>query len=601
MNTFSFGAPYLLALLPLGFAYLFYVYRKGGSPKPVIISSLLVLKQFEGKPISRRKFAPPLRILLELLLFLLIALGAARLAQQGDVQDVTLILDNSFGTKARMEGGKQVWDGIKGEALSYLSSLPSTARVRLFVTSPNSRALTDRPVSPQEASNLVTPLESTYGEDELELLLNKSLQNKSKASTVVFSDKELAVPHPTIQVRTVRNPAHSNVAIIDAAIAQEKLTATILTEGTAPVKTALQLDLFEGNERLRVGKTETKELELSPGTRIVVAFDIPKRTKGAKLSLPSLLPSRNVIVEDDVVWLNTSPGSKEIAVVSSTGGTLGLEHIPFITVRSERAEQYSSQSIAGGFIFHKFVPAELPTAPTLVVLPPPGNPLMPTVVEGGDVKAAQVTRWADSHPITRYLTLPSLTFREALPLRPLEWSKELISSTAGPIALVGEPSGEKVVGLGFEIFPFEGPRAPTVSILTLNIFKWLFDTSSAGAGIVKASVPLKLGQTVPKVEYVEGNESLTPAPDGSFLPSHPGLLLYKGGQMAVQFFSERESSLKFEPLRLPGKEEPAKAGAHSQHSLSSLLAGITLFIILLDLYLSWFLPRRKRQVTGASS
>lgn len=599
MNSLSLGAPYLLVVFPLGMAYLFYVYRKGGKPKAVVISSLLVLRQFEGKPTSRTKFKPPLRSLLELLFFLLLALGSAKLARLAEARDVTVIVDNSFSTKARTEGGAPVWDNIKTEAESYLSSLSGSTRIRLYATAPTTHLVSDDSLSPTQARELLKKLQSEYGEDELELLLTKLTQGRTNAETIVFSDKEMAVSRPALSMRTAANLPKYNVAIVEASTTQEKVSVSVVMEGNAPLKTELHLDAIDNDSGgARVIGSDKRELDLTPGAKVVASFDLPKRAKSAKISLPSLPESRNSLKEDDIVWINTSRTPKEITVVSPTGGSLGLDQIPFITVRAKTPEQYDPSSPAGGYIFHRAVPDSLPSTPSLIVLPPPGNRIAPTVTKGGEVKPAQVTRWADSHPITRYLTLTSLAFTEALPLQPVEWSRELISSTAGPIALVGEPLAEKVAVLGFEIFPFDGAKAPTVSILTLNIFKWLFDTSSQGAGIAKASLPLKLGEGIESVRYLETNEAIEKAQDGSFTPPQTGLIVFKGangykGQLAVQFFSERESSLVRDPIKLPSLEQKAGGSDYLVEPLSGTLAAIALTLLLLDLY--WAaLPLRRR-------
>ena len=100
-----------------------------------------------------------------------------------------------------------------------------------------------------------------------------------------------------------------------------------------------------------------------------------------------------------------------------------------------------------------------------------------------DSSNVSVTSWLESHPLTVYADLHSLVFRRLVTFNEPDWSVPIIGTTNGVAAFAGELKGNKYVALGFEIFPFEGKKAATTSIVTLNAFKWL-SGSSLGGGYV---------------------------------------------------------------------------------------------------------------------
>jgi hypothetical protein len=124
----------------------------------------------------------------------------------------------------------------------------------------------------------------------------------------------------------------------------------------------------------------------------------------------------------------------------------------------------------------------------------------------------------------------------------------------GPVACAGEQNGFRYVITGFELFPFDGLRSPTVSIFTLNALRWLFE----GAGGVSHSNALIGTVTLP---YEASSvrtlaplpETLTTAPTKSVVVRAPGILSVRRGDagakedgeslVAVNAFSNEESDL----------------------------------------------------------
>jgi hypothetical protein len=178
-------------------------------------------------------------------------------------------------------------------------------------------------------------------------------------------------------------------------------------------------------------------------------------------------------------------------------------------------------------------------------------------------------------------------------VRPLECppsATPILFSTGGPIACAGEDKGARYLVTGFELFPFEGSRNPTISIFTLNAFKWLFQSSGATVtGELPARLPLP--ESIVEAEYIhpenlkltlEGSAIAPPAPGIIELHDEDGTERY----LALNSFEERESDLsRRSTLSLPpsAPRTSTTSSPATSTSLISMLALAALLVIGADL------------------
>jgi hypothetical protein len=144
------------------------------------------------------------------------------------------------------------------------------------------------------------------------------------------------------------------------------------------------------------------------------------------------------------------------------------------------------------------------------------------------------------------------------------------------------------VKVGFELFPFEGKRSPAVSILTLNLLKWI-----TGSGLSAGFVPV--GEVVPGVrdglvlqqfDGLQGRNTI----DGIGAVLHvPGLFRAESQIVAGNFFSVEESNLRESaPLLIPhvaGVERAKVAGSALYGWLALVVLG---FLVLLAVTLTFW-------------
>jgi hypothetical protein len=274
-------------------------------------------------------------------------------------------------------------------------------------------------------------------------------------------------------------------------------------------------------------------------------------------------------------------------VSSLSAEQLGLTKVKTITISKEKPKD---SSVKLPTIYHRTVPQSVPTTPSLVVFPavgalPWGGSVMPNRAQ-----AREVTRWDSSHPLLQYVNPSLVSFPEVHPLECPPSSTPILFSTGGPIACAGEDKGARYLITGFELFPFEGSKNPTMSIFALNAFKWLFQSSGATTG---GELPMRLSlpDSVTKAEYILPEKVALTLEGSSISPLAPGIIRLKDANgteryLALNSFTERESDLSRRsmlsvPPQAPRPSTPA--GGTSSHSLVSILALVALIVVGIDL------------------
>jgi hypothetical protein len=112
---------------------------------------------------------------------------------------------------------------------------------------------------------------------------------------------------------------------------------------------------------------------------------------------------------------------------------------------------------------------------------------------------------------------------------------EVVTTNAGPVLVAGEHNQKRVAAVGGELFPFEGRKRPLLSILTLNLLKWI-SGSSIETGFSLPGVPVTVSEDVTGATAFEGEEIPLLSAEGEkaryFVPARPGLIAIKGAQRA---------------------------------------------------------------------
>lgn len=632
-STLGFMSPGVLWLFPLLLGGLFYVYRRKGRAPRVAVASVMLLRALKRSVVARQKFVPPLRFFFELLLLSLLLLAAAGLFRKGAENHIAILIDNSlsmgtldFATRQGDSFFKTALDDAR-RTVRYLSS---STLIDLYVTSPQLRRLGEGNLGSSAALAELDAIELAYAADNLQSALQTLSNDSHYESIEVLTDHLLrgssdaavdAQKDARFRFPLVR-PKNKDLAFQNVAISSVSGRATSADQGAGVIRAAVsafvlkEADVTLTLEGLRTDSNGWKTLPLDQkkarirgGDTVTLQFEhVPFSYQGFKLRLQ---PDRDAatldaIKEDNEAWFALGTSHTSLAVISDfPPQKLGLDKIRTAKFRqaslAEGAALLSEQSNDAALIFHRTVPSRLPDKSTLFILPPSGNGLFPAAPL---VPSSSVTRWSSAHPIISYLNLPGLQLKSFSPLTLLPWTEELVSTTNGAAIIAGEYHGKRYAVIGFELFPYEGKNTPLLSILTLNLLKWLTDAGVGGDSIdANSVVPLDAG--VREVRYVNGEELplIKRGTATAVNVPRPGLVQIQGSSTDTSFRSinfsngTESNSLQVNTFMIPARPPKAEETNESQGLVHLLCTGV-FFLLLADLLILLRLVRLPTRLTG---
>jgi len=637
MNLFgaeyAFSTPLLLSLALPALGLLVYAYLKKGQGQRVIVASTMILQLLRKKSFMRKKFRPPLRFYIELLLILLLLCGIAGLYTLKQGNKIAIVIDNSFSMSAtdpESSRGETLLKRVKREAASYIGGLNSSSQIYLLYSSPHLTPVNSDWISTSSAVAACENIKFVYSADNLDSSLKKIVATGRYDQVVIFTDRKLSISETAkdknfktkISVHSY-NAARGQGTADNTAISRLSAHGSDSQDNKINLKAAISafsaenrninvsLDqLIPLDETLRSDKIRSIQLEIPAGSaREVVFKNVPARGL-YKLYLEAnrtlSAPGQDTIVFDNSAWFATTERRNKIYFVGDLKSSeLGLQRLDTVTFEDLSPENYmenfanpEKESGAEGdnllFIFHRWTPPTPPLHSSLFVVPPPNNPLFPRAKQSAP---AEITRWLESHPLTAYLNMPALNLKKLAPLTKPSWALELISADLGTAAFAGIYRGKNYLVLGFEIFPYQGKKSPVLSILTLNILKWL-----SGESIADSSLSVynraSLGDNFKEVLYLDGPDKKVLNTDKlailfdkeQFLPTSPGLLLINNKMgspdyRAVNFFNDSESNLLINnTLSLPTTVATITSNRDKQ-LLTDLIVSLILILMFLDMIL----------------
>ena len=593
----SLGAasPWLLLALPCALGFLVYIFRVRGSSNQTIVSSLIFLKSLPLRPVGRKTFIPPLQFWLELAIISLLILATAGLFTTRSGKHIAIVIDSSLSMGALYGTGGTRLDQAKRMAAHDIAQTP-TASFSVFSSSNELLPLSESHEGSFDAATTVQSTPQTYRQDALQAHVASLVNDPTFDAVWVYTDHELL--NPTASRRLVPNslpidPSAQTNAWIQSLRADSAESLTSITSEVGYVGATDRSAILDGacfdSKGAQLFTLSPQTLLLSRGHSSQVTMTTPKTTWSycnvhVRLQDASLFDSLPL---DNEGWVAHRSAQGSIALHSALSAqALGLSSLPTWSISADSGDSKNSPAI-----YHRVTPSELPTAPSLVVLPPTGS-----LPWGGaslsDTDSREVSRWDESHPILTYVKPSLLVLSDIRPLDCPPTATPILFSSRGPLMCAGESFGARYVISGFELFPFEGKKNPTMSVLTLNIFKWLFDSALSASG---QSLPVKI-QLEPNIASASllapTKESLKAIGGASITPRAPGVLSLvsnTGSQtiLSLNAFEQKESDLSTTTAVTVSAAPPsyhAAPQAQNSSSLGRILSILALFVIAADLF-----------------
>ena len=596
------GALVFFALIPA----LVLAYLAKERPARVTVSSVLAFRALRG--FRRERFGgwPRLDWMFFAEVFIL---SLAVLAMAGPfiwkkTAPLAVVIDNSAAMQALTPAGKSRFEVAREKLDAALSAEDGGGEISVYVTAPQPRRVAppfDTLTEARIALSRIKPTDAPNDQTTLENFLG-NLASEARVAKVIFAGaKALAAPVPARI-----HPIAVGDAVANAAIGSFSLRREVL--GAEALHASLSIANFS---------PETRTLELvvtGDGKQIAHAREAIGARETATLEFPAIPPARIYqakLAPDDALALDnvayaTAGSVKNVSIlfISPTpADAAGLNSIPGVEVTARTPDSYSPGDL-GTFdlaIFEYAAPKEIPGVNTMLVMPPPGDPVFGLTVT--PTAKVQIAGWRTTDTLTDSVNFRLLSLRGGEYFGTHPWMSQVVGGDGGAIVLKGERGAHRFVATGFNPFPYLGRRNLPMSVLTLNAISYLAGLGSSSNG------------------YRTGQPWLVPAgvervilPSGNALAAHPGTLftavseqgVYElvgpGGAKtprAVNLADLTESDLSSSP---PLKVEAANSGSAAAPLMekSSLGDYILAAIIALTALEALIVYRRRRIAEAAA-
>ncbi|HZC45510.1 MAG TPA: BatA and WFA domain-containing protein [Candidatus Acidoferrum sp.] len=601
MGLLNPGALIFFALVPA----LVLAYLARERPSRVTVSSVMAFRALRG--FRRERFGGWPRLdwmfFAEVLILSLVVLALAGPFIWKRSAPLAVVIDNSAAMQALTPAGKTRFDIAREKLDAALSAENGGGEISVYVTAPQPRRVAPPYTTLTEARlglSRIKPTDAPNDQTTLENFLS-NLASESRVAKVIFAGANaLAAPVPARIHPIAVADAVANAAIGSFSLRREVLGAE-----------ALHASLTIGNF-----SSETRTLALvvtGDGKEVARAREAIGARETATLEFPAIPPARIYeakLAPDDALALDnvayaTAGSVKNVSIlfISPTpADAAGLNSIPGVEVTAKNPDAYSPDELANFdlAIFEYATPKELPGVNTMLVMPPPGDPVFGLTVT--PTAKVDIAGWRTTDTLTDSVNFRLLSLHGGEYFGTHPWMSQVVGGDGGALLLKGERGAHRFVATGFNPFPYLGKRNLPMSILTLNAISYLAGLGGSSAG------------------YRTGQPWLAPAgvehvilPSGKKVAAHPGTLFTDVSEQgiyelvsasgaktprAVNLADLTESDLSSSPLL---KVEAENSGSSTAPVLekSSLSDYLLLAIIALAALEALIVYRRRRVVESA--
>jgi hypothetical protein len=501
------GALYLLVIPPL----LTIAYLARERPRQVVVSSVIAFRALRAMRGQRFGGWPRLdwTFFLELLIMCLAVLAIAGPYAVRKANPAAIVIDNSAAMQAQTSSGASRFEKVRKKIIAALNA--NDTEVAVYVTAPQPHEVgafhgAEAAVAAIEHVSITDVPEDT---EALVGLLAQLSSNGQFGRIIYGGYRPIAPPLPPRFLAITASEPIANYAIGSFVLSRESFGGTTL-HGRATVANFSHLPQALTVTVAADGKIAGRaEATVEPGE--VTPLDFPSLPP-ANLYRARLEPADSFPLDNAAYATGSGVRNVSILFVSPTPADgANLLSIPGVRLTTVPPTSYFPSELAAAdlAVFEYAVPKELPAINSLLVLPPPGDPVFHFVV--GTAVHLDLTGWPPVDPLTDGVNfhLLKLGSGEYLGIHP--WMRPVIGGAGGALMLTGDRQRHRFVATGFNPLPYLGRANLPMSILTLNMLGYL-------AGFGAQGPELRTGEpwTVPVgVKEIE-------LPSGRIEPVHGG-------------------------------------------------------------------------------
>ncbi len=454
-------------------------------PARVTVSSVLAFRALRG--LRKERFGGRPRFdwmfLVELILLSLAVLAMAGPYIIRKSNPIAIVIDNSAAMQAKLDLGKTRFDEAIGKAAGQLAARDGAGHTAIYVTAPAPHRIGPPFDSNAEALIAIRRLKPTDAPNDSNSVasLISSLVSEGRFSKVIFvGSQAIAEPvpallHPILVDDVIPNLALSSFGLRREVFGEEALHAQItvanFSSQSRQVEVVMEGDgrqLGDAHETLAAGETGSLEFPALASARVYRA----------------MLKPDDAFPLDNVAYA-TSGSVKKVSILfvsPSPADASGLDSIPGVSVKAVAPGAFAPEDLKNAdlAVFEYSAPKELPGVNSLIVMPPPGDPVFDFTVT--PAAGIQIAGWHSTDQITDSVNFRLLNLGQGEFLGVHPWMAAVVSGQGGGLLLRGERQGHRYIATGFNPFPYLGRRNLPMSVLTLNILSYLAGLGASSAG-----------------------------------------------------------------------------------------------------------------------
>ena len=475
------GALAFFALIPV----LVLAYLAKERPSRVTVSSVMAFRALRG--FRRERFGGWPRLdwmfFAEVLILSLVVLALAGPFIWKRTAPLAIVIDNSAAMQALTPSGKSRFDVAREKLDADLSVEDGGGEISVYVTAPQPRRVAPPFTTVTEARlalSQIKPSDAPNDQTTIENFLS-NLASEARVAKVIFAGANALAPpvpariHPIAVGDAVANAAIGSFSLRREVLGAEALHASLTIANFSPETRTLDLvvtgdgkEVAHAREALGARETATLEFPAIP----------PARIYEAKLAPDDALALDNVAYATAGSVKNVS-----ILFISPTpADAAGLNSIPGVEVTAKNPDAYSPDELANFdlAIFEYATPKELPGVNTMLVMPPPGDPVFGLTVT--PAAKVEIAGWRTTDTLTDSVNFRMLSLRGGEYFGTHPWMSQVVGGDGGAILLKGERGAHRFVATGFNPFPYLGKRNLPMSVLTLNAISYLAGLGGSSSG-----------------------------------------------------------------------------------------------------------------------
>lgn len=586
----------LFGLFALPLLLIPYLVRK--KPRRMVFSSLLLFMEggvpASGRPLGRINIPPIFFLQLLLLALLIFALSEPVFSVRPT--SIAIVLDNSASMQT-LEDSKPRMTLAKEKANAVIGDLGVTGKVEIYTTTPKLQRVSAAPLTPAQANGIISKITANdLGDPPIDYdnALGRLARERKYQRVYLVTDHPAAGQTAVARVMTVGQPK-ANLAVTAFEVHRSSLVNARL-EASATVTNFSNRDekiriVLKGNGIVLA----SRELVVGTDKTATATFEgfSEQPTYQAEIDARDALPLDNR-------RFAVAPAARNLHILAVTPrpqSVTSLRSIAGVRVDVISAAEYEKAQHTGyGLeIFHFAAPGALPENPALFILPPESNSLVDL---GAPIANVPISSWREPHMLTRYINFSLFRPGYARPLKPKTAGDVVIESPSGALAFAVERQGVRYLALGFDPLPYLGRENLPMSIFTLNLLDWFFESGALRAQATGEPIPLGAVRpddflTTPANDKI----SLQPGLDYFFDTFQQGIYQRRRGS-EDEVFARNLTDTNESDLRTPAPIELHDV-TKNPDAASTLFTfwPYLLFASLLLFFIEWFISPRMARIS----